>query len=284
MASIAIVTDTDSSLPEALARVHDIRQVPINVHFGQDTFESGIDIDDIALFARVDREGRLPSTSAPTPGQFAAAFDAAFQAGAETVLCFCVSGEISATCKSATTARELTPERDIVVVDTRVVTMAQGFAAIAAAEAAAAGASKEEALARAQSYAERSFLFAGLSTVKYLAMSGRVGHLAAGLASLLDVKPVLTIQDGKLQMLERVRSRTRSLARLIELTGARLGGRKIERLAIIHVAAEKEARAFEPRLRSALSYSGEIVFAEVSPGLSVHTGAGMVGVTGIVTE
>ena len=82
MSSIAIITDTDSSLPAEVAARYGIRQVPITVHFRQETFETGVDIDDARLFARVDREGKLPTTSAPAPGKFAEAYQAAFDAGA----------------------------------------------------------------------------------------------------------------------------------------------------------------------------------------------------------
>ena len=188
MPSIAVVTDTDASLPADLAARHGIRQVPINILFGDEALESEVEISDEQLFARVDRDGELPTTSAPSPGQFAKAYEAAFESGAESILCFCVSGEVSATHGAAVLACDLFPDRDITVVDTRTLSMAQGFMALAAAEAVEAGASKEEAIARARGVGERAHLYAALSTVKYLAMSGRIGHLAAGMASILNVK------------------------------------------------------------------------------------------------
>jgi len=278
MPKIAIVTDTDSSLPADVAARHSIRQAPIAIHFGEQSFETGIDIDDAKAFARIDRDGRLPTTAAPTPGRFAEAYQAAFDAGADVVICFTVSSEVSTAYKAALTARELTPGRDIRVVDSRSLSLGQGFMAIAAAEAAQSGVGPDEAISHAEDTRARSHLFAALSTLKYLAMSGRVGHIAAGMAGLLDVKPILTIRNGKLDLLERVRTQSRAWARVIELAGEASAGKGIERMAILHVNAPAAAQQFERQARAALPCPPDILTAELTPGLSVHAGAGLVGV------
>ncbi len=278
MSFIAIITDTDASLPPELARRYDIRQVPITILFGQEALVTGQDIDDARLFARVDQEGKLPTTSAPSPGQFLEAYQAAFSAGAGAVVCLCVSSAISATYAAAVAAREMLSDRDITVIDTRSVAMAQGYIALAAAQAARAGASVAEVVAAARSVQERVHLFGALATLKYLAMGGRVGYLAAGFGNLLNVKPLLTMRDGKLDLLEKVRTRTKALARVVELAGEASAGRQVEQMAILHVAAPAEARAFEAQLRAALPCPPVILHAELTPGLSVHTGAGMLGV------
>ena len=278
MPSVAIITDTDSSLPAELAARYGIRQVPISVHLGQDTLRAAVDVDDASLFTRVDREGKYPTTSAPAPGEFAEAYRAAFMSGADEIVCICVSSALSAVGQAATTAAGTMPERKITVVDSQAVAMVQGFMVLAAAEAAQAGAPADEIVRRAIALRDRSFIYGALATLKYLAMSGRVGHVAAGFANLLEVKPIVTLVDGKLQMLERVRSRKRALARVIELTSEALAGRPVERLAVQHVACPQEAAAFAKELSAAIPYSSEVIIAEFTPGLSVHTGAGLIGV------
>jgi DegV family protein with EDD domain len=284
MSVISIITDTDASLPAHVAARYGVEQVPIIVHFGQESLKTGDEIDDTQLFARVGREGKLPTTSAPAPGQFATAYQEAFDRGAVTIICFCVSGEVSATYNAAVVAKDLYPERDIAVVDTRNLSMGQGFMVLAAAKAAQAGASKEEIISQAMSVGERSHIYAALSTLKYLAMSGRVGHLAAGMAGLLNVKPILTLRDGKLDLLERVRTKRKAWSRVIVLTARALADQPAEQMAILHVDAFEEAKLFETQLRASLPCPEDIIMAELTPGLSVHSGAGLVGVVSIAPE
>lgn len=146
MPPIAIITDTDSSLSLDLAGKYNIVQVPIIVQFGDDSFRDVYEIDNPAVFGRIDKEGKFPTTAAPSPGQFAEAFKSAFEAGARSVLCFAVSSEVSATYVSARTAAEMFPGKDIRVIDTRNLCLGQGLMAIAAAESVAGGASEELSL------------------------------------------------------------------------------------------------------------------------------------------
>lgn len=277
MRRTTVVTDTDASLPPDLAARYGIRQVPILVQFGQETYRTGVDISDSELFARVDREGQMPTTAAPAPGQFLEVFRTSFDEGAEAIVCLCVSSEVSGTYGAAMVARDTLPDRDITVVDSRSIAMGLGFMALAAAEAIQAGSAPEEAVERAVETRERSYLYATLVTLKYLAMSGRVGHLAAGMAGLLNIKPILSLRDGKLDMLERIRSRAGSWRRVLDLTRQSLGDRDPGRMAIIHVNALDDAQRFEAQLRATLPCPEEILIAELTPGLSVHTGAGLIG-------
>ncbi len=278
MPRVAIITDTDSSLPLSISKPLGILQVPIQVNFNGESYASVDEIDDAQVFSRIDSSGKLPTTAAPSPGKFAEAFAQAFQAGAESILCFCVSSEVSATYGAALAARELTPHLDITVIDTRSLSMGFGFLVLEAAEAARNDASKEAIIAQAMTIGERTHLFAALSTLKYLAMSGRVSQVAAGFASVLSVKPILTIRNGKLDLLERVRTQSKAFDRVIELANRTVNGKEIQRLCIVHVNAIESARAFEAQLRQSMTYPPEVLFVELTPGLSIHSGTGLVGV------
>lgn len=282
MTRYAIVTDTDSSLPVDLAARHGIRQVAINLHFGDETVRAIEQIDDAGLFMRIGRTGRLPTSSAPSPGQFADAFGAAFAGGATGVICLCVSSKGSATFTAAQRAVDLLPGRDISVIDTQSATMAQGFMVLTAAEAASQGASKEEIIARANSVGRRTHMFAALASLHYLALSGRVTGLAASMAELLDIKPVLTMRNGGLELLERVRTERKSWSRVLDLTAEAGAGRPIEKMAIVHSDARTRARRFEQMLRERMPCPDDVIIADLTPGLSVVSGPGLVGVV-IVT-
>lgn len=278
MPATAIITDSDSSIPAEISERLQIRQVPINIHFGEETLRTGIDINDSELFARVDRGDPYPTTSAPSPGQFVEAFQEAFEAGARDLVCYCVSAEVSATYNAARQACNELPDKDITVVDTRSLSLGQGFLAIAAAEAARQGASRDEILSLTKDMGGRCHLFAALATLKYLAKSGRVPTLQASIGNLLNVMPVLTIRDGTLDLLERVRTRKKAWPRVVELALEAAGDKPVERMGVIHVNAPDEARQFLDLLSKSLEPPQDTIFAELTPGLSVHGGTGMVGV------
>jgi DegV family protein with EDD domain len=284
MKKIAIITDTDSSLPVQVAEQYGIRQVPITIHFENENFTDGLDIDNVSLFERVDRLKKLPTTAAPSPAAFAGAFESALSDGAESIVCLCVSSKISSTYQSALSAADLFPGRDIAVVDTLSLSMGQGMMVLAAAEAAQAGASQAEVIAQALDTGRRVSVYAVLSTLKYLAYSGRVGKIAAGLADTLNIKPLLSVKDGKLDLLERVRTRKKAVERMIELAHGSLNGKEIERAAILHVNDLAGANDLRRMLSAALPCPKDILMVEFCAGLAVHTGSGVVGFAIVACE
>jgi len=276
--TIAIISDTDTSLPKSSLDEFGIRQASITIHFGEEILKANLEITDEQLIERVNQEGKLPTTAAPSPGDFAEIYQEAFDGGADEIICLTVSGDVSATYQAALAAKELHPGKEITVVDTKSISLGQGFMVLKAAEMARDGKSRMEILTAVEDVRDRTHLFAALDTMKYLAMSGRVGNLTAEMANVFNIKPILTIKDGKLDLLEKARTRKKAWSRVIELAVSGLGSGEIENIFIFHVAAEQEAREFEKLLRETIPCPEVIPLAEFTPGLSVHAGAGMVGI------
>lgn len=277
MTKTAIITDTDSSLPSALAADFGIQQVPITIHFGEESYTCGVDIDDALVFAKVDQKNCLPTTAAPSPSAFATAYDRAFQSGADAVVVICVSSKVSSTFNSAQTACEMFSGRDITVIDSLSLCMGQGFMALAAAQAAQAGATPAEIARVVEDTGRRLHVFAVLPTLKYVAMSGRVGKFVAGMADTLNIKPILTVRDGKLDLLEKIRTRKKAVERMLELIDLSLDGKKVERAALIHVNNMDGVHEMQGLFSKRLNYTDQPIIADFTPGLSVHAGPGVVG-------
>ena len=267
-----------------LAKKFDIQLVPITIQFGEESFADAFEIENPALFERIDKSGKLPTTAAPSPTAFSNAFHAAFDGGAESIICVCVGSKISRTYESALVAVEEFPGKKITVIDSGFLSMAQGFMAIAAAEALKAGASHDEAVNVARGMINRLFIYGSLSTLKYLALGGRVSNLAASMANMLNIRPILAMREGKLDLLEKVRTRKAAMDRLVELVNIAINGKSVERVCLIHVLNPGDAAILEKQLRSKIKLPEEILLIDFGPGLSVHTGAGTVGVVVLAKE
>jgi DegV family protein with EDD domain len=155
----------------------------------------------------------------------------------------------------------------------------QGFLAIAAAEALANGASLDEAGQLVEGMVANLYTFASLSTLKYVAMSGRVGRFVAGITSVFDIRPMLTMKNGTLQMIDRIRSHDAAIEKLASSLCNSVAGKKIERAAIYHINDLEDAHLLESMLREKLPLPTEILTVAFTPGLSVHAGNEMVGAT-----
>lgn len=282
MKKISVITDTDSSLPREIAAQYGLLQVPISIHLDENFSGNDHTISNEALFRKVDALGKLPTTAAPNPAVFVEYFKRVFEEQKpDTLVYFAISSAMSGTIQSAQIAAEELKPLDIRVIDSRTLSMAQGYMVLAAAEAAAKGAGVEAVVSAAEDVRGRTVLYGALSTLKYLSMSGRVSHVAAGLAGMLAIKPILSVRDGKLDMLEKVRTRSKSWQRMLELLRADVGGRAIEKMAVLHVNDAPAARQFESLLKAELDCPAELPLVEINPGLSVHTGAGLVGVCAV---
>jgi len=284
MHKIAIVTDTDSSLPVEIAEKHDIQQVPILIHFGEETFTCGETIDDKTLFERIDREGSLPTTSAPSPEAFASAYRKAIENGAASIICITVSGKISRTYDSALAASEEFPNTKITVVDSDMLSIAQGMMALAAAQAIQEGLDHDQTVEAVKSIKDRTHLYGSLTTLKYLAMGGRINKTSAVMGDLFVIRPILTARNGKLELLEKVRTGKAAMMRLVDLVLRELDNKKLDQIAFVHVVNYEGAVALKEQLEKSIKMPDDVLITEFTPGLSVHGGKGLVGVAFTTVE
>ena len=217
MSHVTIVTDSAGDIPVDIAAELDIVVVPLSIRFGEEEFTDCVDLTPAEFWAKCASSDKLPETAAPSPGAFAEAFEAARAAGAPGVVCLTISGELSGTYQSALTAAESIEDFDVVVIDTRAVTMAEGFLTIVAAEAAASGASVAEIVAIVNENLDRVGVVGSLDTLEHLKKGGRVGGAQALLGSMLSIKPLLELKDGKVAEAGRQRTRAKAISHLAKV-------------------------------------------------------------------
>lgn len=278
MKNIAIITDTDSSLPVHLTVQGGIRQVPINVIIEGETYQTGVDLDDHLLFEMLKQVRKYPTTSAPSPEAFAKAFRAAILEGVQSIICICVSGKVSSSYDSAILASQMF-QHDIVLIDSQNLSMGQGFMVLTAAVNVLNGASREEVLKHLANVGKRIHTFAVLPSLKYIALSGRLNKFSANIADTLDIKPILTVQEGKLEVVSRQRTSKKAIDKMLELVYLACDGKTIERGAIIHANNPEGAHNLQERVYSIAANVNPFILAEFTPGLSIHTGPKTIGIT-----
>ncbi|MFE9383354.1 DegV family protein [Streptomyces sp. NPDC007025] len=271
---LAIVTDSTAYLPPEALRRHGIEAVPLTVVLGDRALEEGTEISARSL-ATALRERRPVTTSRPSPEMFARTYRAAAEAGAAGVVSLHLSAEFSGTYDAAALAAAQSPV-PVRVVDTGVVAMALGFCALAAAEAAEAGASLDEAVAAAEKRAEGISAVFYVDTLDYLRRGGRIGAAQALLGSALAVKPLLEVADGRIGMLEKVRTASKAIARLEEIIVERAGDARVD-IAVHHLAAAERAEQLAERFRSRVPGLRELHVSEVGAVIGAHTGPGLLG-------
>lgn len=272
---IKIIVDSACDLPRAIRERFDIRMVPVNIHIGGRSYEDGVEMSREDLYRRMEA-GVVPTTSQPAPGKFLEVYRELAKK-ASTILSIHVTSKLSGVYQSAMLARSMVPEIDIRVIDSLSASMGTGFLALAAARASEAGKTAGEILVSVEEIKSRMNVFATVSTLRYLRLSGRVGSLGGMLASLLDIKPVITIRDGLVEALGAVRTRAKSLDRLVELTAQAVGEAKPVSVAIIHAYVPEDAEWLRQRLEAILKCK-EVFVVEVTPALAVLGGPGLIGV------
>jgi len=272
---VAVVTDSTAYLPSELVAKHGIEVVPLDVVIAGRAFDEMTEADTGKLAEALRRYVPV-TTSRPAPDAFARVYGAAAARGCTAVVSVHLSGEMSGTVESARLAARAA-EIPVHVVDSGVLGLALGFAVISAAEAAQRGGGPAEVAAAAKARADATSSFFYVNTLEYLRRGGRIGTARALLGSALAVKPLLHIQDGKIGLLERVRTSSRAILRLEEL-GAAAAGRAPVDLAVHHLASAGRAEALASRLQRRLPGLRDLYVREVGAVVGAHVGPGMLAV------
>jgi DegV family protein with EDD domain len=277
---VALVTDSTAMLPREVVEEREIIVVPLQVVVGATSYDEGVDPEATPdTIAAALRDWTPVSTSRPAPSVFLDAYRRARDAGAEAVLSVHLSSQVSGTYESAQLAAREAP-LPVLTVDTLQLGVATGFAVLTAADVLDADKPVEEAkgAALARSTATTSLFY--VDTLEHLRRGGRIGPAAALLGSALSVKPLLTLRDGRIAPLEKVRTTGRALARLEELAVAAAEDRQVD-VAVAHLASVDRAKALAERLGSRLEsnlHGREVWLGEVGAVLGAHVGPGMVAV------
>ncbi|GAB2627231.1 DegV family protein [Streptomyces capparidis] len=272
---VAIVTDSTAYLPPEAVERYRVAVVPLTVVLGDEALEEVTEVSAKAVAHALQRRRRV-TTSRPGPGDFAAAYRAAAEAGATEVVSLHLSSELSGTYESACLAAAGAPV-PVRVVDTRMVAMALGHAVLTAAETARAGGSADEVVAAAADRAAGTSAFFYVDTLDHLRRGGRIGAAQALLGSALAVKPLLHLADGRIQPLEKVRTAARAIARLEEISVERAGTAPVD-VTVHHLAAADRAEDLAARLRTRVPGLAELTVLEVGAVIGAHVGPGLLGV------
>jgi DegV family protein with EDD domain len=275
--TIRIITDSNCDLPPDIVQEYGITVVPMYINIGSKSYLDGVEMSRQEFYEGLPHFEAHPMTSVPGPGAFVEIYERLAAEGATEILAIHISSSLSAMVNSARLAAEEWDDLPVTVVDSGNLTLGTGLQVVAAAKAAAEGRSLSEILDLLEDLASRTFCYAALDTVEFLRRSGRLSRFQSSLASVLQIKPLLKMNNGEVEM-ERVRTRQRALDRVIELVDE-LGA--LEDLALVHTHAPERAEALRHRAAALFTGHGAPLSAEVTPVIGAHIGPGAAGFVAI---
>lgn len=280
MAQVAVVTDSVACLPKALIEKYGISVVPIDMVFDGQIRRNGIGDDPAEFYRLLDSSKNLPTTASPSPGSYLQAYTEA-SSKAKNIVCVTISSKVSATHDAAVDARELAKEKlpgiSIEVVDSQAAAMAEGFVALAAARAAAAGCDLPEVATVARKVAAHVYLLGVVDTLRYLVKGGRVPMAAAWATALLQIKPILQIHNGEVTLAARVRTKSRAHKKLLDLMHQTVDSKPVY-VSVVHANALHEAELLKEQVASQFKCQ-ELYITEFPLVMAAHTGPGLVGLS-----
>jgi len=274
--AVRIITDTMCDVPEAYKKMYDIRVMPLTVHFGNESYKDGQDISMEEFYAKLDVSENLPTTSQIPPVEFMEVFKKELERGNE-IICINGSSKMSGTYNSAVLAKNQLNSDKIHIIDSEGVTLGSGMLAIKAARLAEQGMDDKAIAAEIRSSVKRMKYFYIVDTLKYLHKGGRISLSANILGSILNIKPILTINDGKLELLEKARGIKKALTVTFEIikdNGWSLEGKVV---GINHTITPKNFKMLEEYLVREYNVK-EIIRGEVGSVVATHAGPGAVAI------
>lgn len=277
---VRIVTDSTCDLPAEVIARYGIYVVPLYINVGDQGFLDGIDMKRDEFYTRLPTFPTHPTTAVPSLQKFSVMYDTLAEQGATEIISIHISVSLSATVDVARTAANEKTAVPVTVLDSQQLSLGTGFLVETAAKMAAAGSSASEILTALNDQSQRSHVFAALDTLEYLKRSGRMNKYLAHFASLLQIKPILTMHNGS-PGTERVRTRDRAMKRLVEMLAA-LG--PLERVAIVHTHAPSERIAALRTQAAGLLPQSDIPIEDITPVIGVHIGPSAVGFAAVAAS
>jgi DegV family protein with EDD domain len=276
MSKVALITDSTTYLPDEFIQKYNITVAPQVLIWGEKTYEDGVDIQPEEFYRRLKGAPVMPSTSQVTIPNFQKIFQKHLDDGHD-ILAILLSEKLSGTIDSAVQALASFPNAPIEIVDSQTTSMAMGFQVLMVARAAAQGANLSECKALAEKCRQHTGVIFAVDTLEFLHRGGRIGGGSRYLATALNIKPILEVTGGRVEAVERVRTRNKSLARVVEMVIERVGDKKPVRLASLHANAAKEAEIMLEQASQKLNPI-ETIMSQVSPVVGTHAGPGTVGI------
>ena len=273
---IVVVTDSTAYIPEDALGDFNIPVIPLWLIWGDERFRDGVDIDPPTFYGRLPESKVFPTTSQPSAGEFIE-FSQQVGEGADAIVGVHISSELSGTVASALAAQQQLPDMNIRVVDSLSTSMGLGFAVLQAARAAAAGKSLDEVVAAAEQVRDGMSVMFAVDTLEYLHRGGRIGGAKRLLGTALNLKPLLHLEEGRIEALASVRTKRKAIARMLDEAEARLGGAQMAEAAVLDVDCPEDGRAVAETMKERFELAA-VYQTRVSPVIGAHVGPGTVGV------
>lgn len=274
---VKIITDTTACLSPEFAQRYEIPVIPQVINFGEDSYLEGVNLDNAAFMSKLRNCKELPKTAAPPPELFSREFKRLVPLG-EPILCIHPSIDVSGTVRSATIAAMDFPQADIRVIDTRLIASPLGTIVEQAAIWAANGLSADEIVKKVEDLMKSARVYFLVATLDFLARGGRIGNASALLGSMLQIKPILTVRDGKVDQFEKERTQKRAVKRMIEIVSEQVNGNANNMITVMHADSPQEARALARELQSKLNLPVTPVITNVPPAIVTHAGPGILAI------